>query len=142
MKYSARVTPGRIIESLATIIDDLGLSAFAHGVGGLELTTFAWGHFGVFPLVEDRSVRNRSGSTMTSHSSLTTSAPVSTSENSPESLRSRIERRLGRPADAAANAFLEQVVARSGQADEVGLELEEVADQLAAAKDRVAEAER
>ncbi|MCC6874683.1 MAG: CehA/McbA family metallohydrolase [Sandaracinaceae bacterium] len=37
-------------------IEAMGLSRFAHGIGGLELTTFAWGHFGVFPLVEDESV--------------------------------------------------------------------------------------
>jgi hypothetical protein len=34
-------------------IEALGLRAHAYGVGGMELTTFAWGHFNVFPLDRD-----------------------------------------------------------------------------------------
>ena len=34
-------------------IDSLGVAAFAYGPGSLELTTYAWGHFGVFPLDPD-----------------------------------------------------------------------------------------
>lgn len=34
-------------------IEAMGLAHLAFGIGGIELTTFAWGHFGVFPLVED-----------------------------------------------------------------------------------------
>ncbi len=37
------------------VIEELGLSEFVLGVSGEELTTFGWGHFGVFPLPEDRS---------------------------------------------------------------------------------------
>jgi hypothetical protein len=32
------------------VIAELGVEEFAYGPGSLELTTFAWGHFGVFPL--------------------------------------------------------------------------------------------
>ena len=32
------------------LIADLGVEEWAFGVGSLELTTFTWGHFGVFPL--------------------------------------------------------------------------------------------
>ena len=35
------------------LIEELGLSRFAFGMAGLELTTFTYGHFGVFPLVPD-----------------------------------------------------------------------------------------
>lgn len=40
------------------VIEAMGLGEWAFGVGGEELTTFAWGHFNVFPLVEDRSRPN------------------------------------------------------------------------------------
>lgn len=43
------------VNDFQPVIDDLGLGAFARGITGLELTTFTWGHFGVFPLVTDRS---------------------------------------------------------------------------------------
>lgn len=36
----------------------LGLEDEMFGVGSLELTTFAWGHFGVFPLVRDDAAVN------------------------------------------------------------------------------------
>jgi hypothetical protein len=38
------------IADFEPIIADLGAAQWAFGVGSLELTTFAWGHFGVFPL--------------------------------------------------------------------------------------------
>jgi hypothetical protein len=34
-------------------IETLGLRAHAYGIGGMELTTFTWGHFNVFPLDRD-----------------------------------------------------------------------------------------
>lgn len=37
------------------VVDSLGLGAFVRGFAGLELTTFTWGHFGVFPLTVDRT---------------------------------------------------------------------------------------
>lgn len=40
------------------LIDELGLQRHARGVGSIELTTFTWGHFGVFPLVADPSQPN------------------------------------------------------------------------------------
>ncbi len=43
------------VNDFQPVIDDLGLGAFARGLTGIELTTFTWGHFGVFPLVADRS---------------------------------------------------------------------------------------
>ncbi len=42
-----------------SLIADEGLAPFAYGVTSLELTTFEWGHFGVFPLEEDDSAQNR-----------------------------------------------------------------------------------
>lgn len=41
------------VNDFAPIIESLGLGAWAHGMAGIELTTFTWGHFGVFPLVPD-----------------------------------------------------------------------------------------
>jgi hypothetical protein len=41
------------VTDYAPVIDDMGLSDFAFGIAGLELTTFTYGHFGVFPLVPD-----------------------------------------------------------------------------------------
>jgi hypothetical protein len=40
------------------VVRALGLEAFALGLGGEELTTFQWGHFGVFPVVPDDSRPN------------------------------------------------------------------------------------
>jgi len=37
------------------VVDSLGLSDFVRGFAGLELTTFTYGHFGVFPLQVDRA---------------------------------------------------------------------------------------
>lgn len=37
------------------VIEELGLTAYVRGIVGEELTTFAWGHFGVFPLEYDPS---------------------------------------------------------------------------------------
>jgi hypothetical protein len=41
------------VTDFAPVIDALGLGDFALGMAGLELTTFTWGHFGVFPLEPD-----------------------------------------------------------------------------------------
>lgn len=41
-------------------IEAMGLDAWAFGIGGEELTTFAWGHFGVFPLAPDPTRPNGS----------------------------------------------------------------------------------
>jgi hypothetical protein len=35
------------------LIDEMGLTRHVRGVGSIELTTFTYGHFGVFPLVPD-----------------------------------------------------------------------------------------
>ncbi|MFK7989905.1 MAG: CehA/McbA family metallohydrolase [Sandaracinaceae bacterium] len=43
------------VHEFGPVIEDLGLGAFAYGMGGEELTTFAYGHFGVFPLTPDAS---------------------------------------------------------------------------------------
>jgi hypothetical protein len=40
------------------LLADMGLDGFAYGISSLELTTFAWGHFGVFPLDADPSMPN------------------------------------------------------------------------------------
>jgi hypothetical protein len=44
------------VNDFQPLIEELGVDDWAFGIGGEELTTFAWGHFGVFPLVEDESV--------------------------------------------------------------------------------------
>lgn len=44
------------VNDFQPVIERMGLADWAFGVGGEELTTFAWGHFNVFPLVEDRSL--------------------------------------------------------------------------------------
>lgn len=41
-----------------TLVRDMGLDAWMYGLTSLELTTFAWGHFGVFPLEPDAAARN------------------------------------------------------------------------------------
>ena len=38
------------VSDFQPVIEDLGLEAFAMGLAGEELTTFTYGHFGVFPL--------------------------------------------------------------------------------------------
>ncbi len=43
------------VSDFQPLIEELGLGAFARGLIGLELTTFTWGHFGVFPLTVDRA---------------------------------------------------------------------------------------
>lgn len=48
------------VNDFAPVIEGMGLSSLAYGIGGEELTTFAWGHFGVFPLTEDRTQRSGS----------------------------------------------------------------------------------
>lgn len=41
------------VSDFAPIIEEMGLSARVFGMAGLELTTFTYGHFGVFPLEPD-----------------------------------------------------------------------------------------
>ncbi|WP_236604903.1 CehA/McbA family metallohydrolase [Sandaracinus amylolyticus] len=41
------------IASFAPVVTRLGLGAFVLGISGEELTTFQWGHFGVFPVEPD-----------------------------------------------------------------------------------------
>ncbi|MEM9189293.1 MAG: CehA/McbA family metallohydrolase [Myxococcota bacterium] len=41
------------------IIEQLGVQEYAYGLSSLELTTFAWGHFGVVPIEAQANVRNR-----------------------------------------------------------------------------------
>ncbi len=43
------------VSDFAPVIERLGLADFALGMAGLELTTFTYGHFGVFPLEPDPS---------------------------------------------------------------------------------------
>lgn len=40
------------------VIEKLGLSAWAFGMPGSELTTFKWGHFGVVPITPKTNVKN------------------------------------------------------------------------------------
>jgi len=40
------------------IVENLGLTSWAHSLAGEEITTWVWGHFGAFPLVVDDSMRN------------------------------------------------------------------------------------
>jgi len=46
------------IAEWSTTIAEMGLSRWMYGVTSLELTTFAWGHFGVVPLTVDPARRN------------------------------------------------------------------------------------
>ncbi|MCZ7682084.1 MAG: CehA/McbA family metallohydrolase [Sandaracinaceae bacterium] len=46
------------VNDFQPLIESMGLTEHAFGISGEELTTFAWGHFGVFPLSEDRSQVN------------------------------------------------------------------------------------
>ncbi len=43
------------VSDFQPLIDTLGLADYARGLGGEELTTFTYGHFGVFPLEPDAS---------------------------------------------------------------------------------------
>lgn len=43
------------VNDFQPLIEEMGLERYAFGIGGEELTTFAWGHFGVFPLDPDPS---------------------------------------------------------------------------------------
>ncbi|MBN8612773.1 MAG: CehA/McbA family metallohydrolase [Deltaproteobacteria bacterium] len=45
-------------DDFAPTIARLGLTAWAHGIAGEEMTTWVWGHFGVFPMVVDPTRRN------------------------------------------------------------------------------------
>ncbi|RLB48440.1 MAG: hypothetical protein DRJ42_23230 [Deltaproteobacteria bacterium] len=51
-------TDHEFVSEFETVIAELGLEGHMFGVSGIELTTFAWGHFGVFPLEPDPSMRN------------------------------------------------------------------------------------
>jgi len=46
------------VGTFAPEIATLGVEAWAFPIGSLELTTFTWGHFGVFPLVADPTRAN------------------------------------------------------------------------------------
>ncbi len=48
------------VNDFEPVIAELGIGQHVRGIGGEELTTFAYGHFGVFPLTEDRSQRSGS----------------------------------------------------------------------------------
>jgi hypothetical protein len=41
------------------VVDKLGMQKWARGMAGEELTTFAWGHFGIIPLTPDDKAVNR-----------------------------------------------------------------------------------
>ncbi|MBX3272952.1 MAG: CehA/McbA family metallohydrolase [Sandaracinaceae bacterium] len=43
------------VSDFQPVIDAQGLGAWVRGLAGIELTTFTWGHFGVFPLTPDRT---------------------------------------------------------------------------------------
>lgn len=49
-------TEHEFVSDFQPLIDDLGLADFARGYGGLELTTFGYGHFNVFPLEPDANL--------------------------------------------------------------------------------------
>ncbi len=46
------------VNGFEATISELGLTDFAYGASALELTTFEWGHMGVFPLEPDFSLVN------------------------------------------------------------------------------------
>lgn len=47
------------VNDFQPVIEAMGLEQYAFGISGEELTTFAWGHFGVFPLNADPSRPNQ-----------------------------------------------------------------------------------
>ena len=49
------------VASFEPQIADLGLESWVFGIASHELTTFEWGHFGVFPLAPDPSAPNAGG---------------------------------------------------------------------------------
>jgi hypothetical protein len=40
------------------VVESLGLTRWARGLAGEEITTWVWGHFGAFPMVVDDTLRN------------------------------------------------------------------------------------
>jgi hypothetical protein len=48
------------INDFQPVVDELGVAAFVRGLAGEELTTFEWGHFGVFPATFDPAAPNGS----------------------------------------------------------------------------------
>jgi hypothetical protein len=48
------------INDFQPLIEARDLTQYAFGIGGEELTTFAWGHFGVFPVNQDENAVNGS----------------------------------------------------------------------------------
>lgn len=46
------------VSDFEDLIADLGIGRHVRGVGSIELTTFTYGHFGVFPLVADPALPN------------------------------------------------------------------------------------
>jgi len=57
LEVAARSEHEFVAEWAATIAE-MGLSRWVYGLTSLELTTFAWGHFGVAPLTPDPTRRN------------------------------------------------------------------------------------
>jgi hypothetical protein len=46
------------VSDFEDLIADMGIGRYVRGVGSIELTTFTWGHFGVFPLTADPAQPN------------------------------------------------------------------------------------
>lgn len=46
------------VSDFQPLVEEMGLERWVRGVGSIELTTFTYGHFGVFPLVPDPSRPN------------------------------------------------------------------------------------
>ena len=51
-------TDHEFVAAFEPVVATTGLGAWMYGLSALELTTFSWGHFGVFPLEPDPSLTN------------------------------------------------------------------------------------
>jgi hypothetical protein len=51
-------TDHEFVAAFEPVVAATGLGAWMYGLSALELTTFSWGHFGVFPLEPDPSLTN------------------------------------------------------------------------------------
>ena len=51
-------TDHEFVAAFEPVVATTGLGAWMYGLSALELTTFSWGHFGVFPLEPDPSLPN------------------------------------------------------------------------------------
>ncbi len=51
-------TDHEFVVAFEPVVAATGLGAWMYGLTALELTTFSWGHFGVFPMVPDPSLPN------------------------------------------------------------------------------------